>query len=67
MGNHYRKKAEIWKTRCPLLLYPASRRYAAWQCVLAARQHSENSSRCLFLQTIILIFAPIENLYLQIK
>ena len=55
MGNHYRKKADIWKTRCPLLLYPA------------ARQHSENSSRCLFLQTIILIFAPIENLYLQIK
>lgn len=67
MGNHYRKKVDIWETRCPLLLYPASRRYAAWRCVLAARRHSENSSRCLFLQTIILIFAPIENLYLQIK
>ena len=67
MGNHYRKKADIWKTRCPLLLYPASRRCAAWRCVLAARQHPENICRCLFLQTIILIFAPIENLYLLIK
>lgn len=29
MGNHYWKKADIWKIRCPLLLYPASRRCAA--------------------------------------
>ena len=46
-------------------MYPPRAAASAWRCVLAARQHSENSSRCLFLQTIILIFAPIENLYLQ--